>query len=228
MNEKALCTARELAIGYGKTPLLSDICLGVQPGQILTLIGPNGAGKTTLLNTLVKRIRPEAGTVIHKAGLSIGYLEQDSGLTASSTIIEEMRGVFRETLNARAKMREIAKKMEQAPDDTALQTEYARAQNAFEAGGGYEFEVEIKKILNGMGFADKAYETNIATLSGGEKTRLAIARLLLSDPELLILDEPTNHLDFKTLMWLEDYLNGYRGAVLIVSCLLYTSDAADE
>ena len=212
-----LASFTDVTVAYGETEILKTVTAAINAGDRIGLIGPNGAGKTTLLNTLVKRIRPEAGTVIHKAGLSIGYLEQDSGLTASSTIIEEMRGVFRETLNARAKMREIAKKMEQAPDDTALQTEYARAQNAFEAGGGYEFEVEIKKILNGMGFADKAYETNIATLSGGEKTRLAIARLLLSDPELLILDEPTNHLDFKTLMWLEDYLNGYRGAVLIVS-----------
>lgn len=212
-----LASFTDVTVAYGETGILKNVTAAINAGDRIGLIGPNGAGKTTLLNTLVKRIRPEAGTVIHKAGLSIGYLEQDSGLTASSTIIEEMRGVFRETLNARAKMREIAKKMEQAPDDTALQTEYARAQNAFEAGGGYEFEVEIKKILNGMGFADKAYETNIATLSGGEKTRLAIARLLLSDPELLILDEPTNHLDFKTLMWLEDYLNGYRGAVLIVS-----------
>ena len=212
-----LASFTDVTVAYGETEILKNVTAAINAGDRIGLIGPNGAGKTTLLNTLVKRIRPEAGTVIHKAGLSIGYLEQDSGLTASSTIIEEMRGVFRETLNARAKMREIAKKMEQAPDDTALQTEYARAQNAFEAGGGYEFEVEIKKILNGMGFADKAYETNIATLSGGEKTRLAIARLLLSDPELLILDEPTNHLDFKTLMWLEDYLNGYRGAVLIVS-----------
>lgn len=212
-----LASFTDVTVAYGETEILKNVTAAINAGDRIGLIGPNGAGKTTLLNTLVKRIRPETGTVIHKAGLSIGYLEQDSGLTASSTIIEEMRGVFRETLNARAKMREIAKKMEQAPDDTALQTEYARAQNAFEAGGGYEFEVEIKKILNGMGFADKAYETNIATLSGGEKTRLAIARLLLSDPELLILDEPTNHLDFKTLMWLEDYLNGYRGAVLIVS-----------
>ena len=147
-----LASFTDVTVAYGETEILKNVTAAINAGDRIGLIGPNGAGKTTL----VKRIRPEAGTVIHKAGLSIGYLEQDSGLTASSTIIEEMRGVFRETLNARAKMREIAKKMEQAPDDTALQTEYARAQKAFEAGGGYEFEVEIKKRLNGMGFADKA------------------------------------------------------------------------
>lgn len=212
-----LASLTDVTVAYGETEILKNITANINAGDRIGLIGPNGAGKTTLLNTLVRRIRPEAGSVIHKTDLSVGYLEQNSGLTASSTIMEEMRGVFREALNARAKMREIAKKMEQAPDDTILQMEYARAQSAFEAGGGYDFEIEIKKILKGMGFADKAYETNIATLSGGEKTRLAIARLLLSDPEMLILDEPTNHLDFKTLMWLENYLNGYKGAVLIVS-----------
>lgn len=212
-----LASFTDVTVAYGETEILKKVTANINAGDRIGLIGSNGAGKTTLLNTLVRRIRPEAGNVVHKTDLSVGYLEQNSGLTASSTIIEEMRSVFRATLNARTKMREIAKKMEQDPGDTNLQMEYAHAQSAFEAGGGYDFEVEIKKILNGMGFADKAYETNIATLSGGEKTRLAIARLLLSDPELLILDEPTNHLDFKTLMWLENYLNGYKGAVLIVS-----------
>ncbi|WP_066686631.1 ABC-F family ATP-binding cassette domain-containing protein [Christensenella intestinihominis] len=212
-----LASFTDVTVAYGETEILKNVTANINAGDRIGLIGPNGAGKTTLLNTLVKRIRPEEGAVAHKADLSVGYLEQNSGLDASSTIIGEMRSVFRKALNARERMQQIAKKMEQAPDDTALQKEYAHAQNVFEAGGGYDFEVEIRKILNGMGFSDKAYETDIATLSGGEKTRLAIARLLLSDPELLILDEPTNHLDFKTLMWLEDYLNGYKGAVLIVS-----------
>ena len=109
-----LASFTDVTVAYGETEILKNVTAAINAGDRIGLIGPNGAGKTTLLNTLVKRIRPEAGTVIHKAGLSIGYLEQDSGLTASSTIIEEMRGVFRETLNARAKMREIAKKMEQA------------------------------------------------------------------------------------------------------------------
>lgn len=212
-----LAAFHDVTVAYGDTEILSGITANVNAGDKIGIIGPNGAGKTTLLNTLVKRILPEEGGITHKTGLTIGYLEQNSGLDAANTIIDEMKNVFRAALDARDKMRRIEREMGDRPDDKALQEEYTRAQNEFEAGGGYRYEVEIKKILNGMGFADKAYETNISTLSGGEKTRLAIAKLLLLDPDLLILDEPTNHLDFKTLMWLEEYLNGYQGAVLIVS-----------
>lgn len=212
-----LAAFSDVTVAYGETQILCGVTANINAGDKIGIIGPNGAGKTTLLNTLVKRISPENGSVTHKSALSIGYLEQNSGLDVKNTIIQEMKHVFDAALNAQAKMREIEQKMADSPDDKMLQAEYDRAQSVFEAGGGYRYEIEIKKILNGMGFADKAYETNIATLSGGEKTRLAIAKLLLLDPDLLILDEPTNHLDFKTLMWLEEYLNGYKGAVLIVS-----------
>ena len=212
-----LASLTDVTVAYGDTEILKNITANINTGDRIGLIGSNGAGKTTLLNTLVRRLLPEKGTVTHKTGLITGYLEQNSGLDTDSTIIGEMRSIFREVIAAGERMRAIEQEMGERPEDKMLQAEYTRAQNRFEAGGGYSFEVEIKKILNGMGFSDKHYETNIATLSGGEKTRLAIARLLLLDPELLILDEPTNHLDFKTLMWLEEYLNGYKGAVLIVS-----------
>ncbi|MEG2625104.1 MAG: ABC-F family ATP-binding cassette domain-containing protein [Christensenella sp.] len=212
-----LAALSDITVAYGETEILTEVTANINAGDRIGLIGPNGAGKTTLLNTLVKRIAPEQGNITHKADLSIGYLEQNSGLNAQNTILEEMLGVFQKALDAGERMRSLEREMGVHPNDKGLQTQYSRAQNVFEAGGGYNFELEIKKILNGMGFADKAYETNISTLSGGEKTRLAIAKLLLSDPELLILDEPTNHLDFKTLMWLENYLNGYKGAVLTVS-----------
>lgn len=212
-----LVSITDVTVAYGETEILNHITANINAGDKIGLIGANGAGKTTLLKTIVRRILPEEGNVTHKADLSIGYLEQNSGLVADHTIIEEMRTVFAKALAAGKKMRELEKQMSLHPEDKALQTAYAQAQTNFEASDGYQVEVKIKKILNGMGFADKAYDTNISTLSGGEKTRLAIAKLLLMDPELLILDEPTNHLDFKTLMWLEDYLNGYKGAVLIVS-----------
>ena len=212
-----LVSITDVTVAYGETEILNHITANINAGDKIGLIGANGAGKTTLLKTIVRRILPEEGNVTHKADLSIGYLEQNSGLVADHTIIEEMRTVFAKALAAGKKMRELEKQMSLHPEDKALQTAYAQAQTNFEASDGYQVEVKIKKILNGMGFADKACDTNISTLSGGEKTRLAIAKLLLMDPELLILDEPTNHLDFKTLMWLEDYLNGYKGAVLIVS-----------
>lgn len=212
-----LVSITDVTVAYGETEILNHITANINAGDKIGLIGANGAGKTTLLKTIVRRILPEEGNVTHKADLSIGYLEQNSGLVADHTIIEEMRTVFAKALAAGKKMRELEKQMSLHPEDKALQTAYAQAQTNFEASDGYQVEVKIKKILNGMGFADKACDTNISTLSGGEKTRLVIAKLLLMDPELLILDEPTNHLDFKTLMWLEDYLNGYKGAVLIVS-----------
>lgn len=212
-----LVSITDVTVAYGETEILNHITANINAGDKIGLIGANGAGKTTLLKTIVRRILPEEGNVTHKADLSIGYLEQNSGLVADHSIIEEMRTVFAKALAAGKKMRELEKQMSLHPEDKALQTAYAQAQTNFEASDGYQVEVKIKKILNGMGFADKACDTNISTLSGGEKTRLAIAKLLLMDPELLILDEPTNHLDFKTLMWLEDYLNGYKGAVLIVS-----------
>ncbi|MEA5003979.1 MAG: ABC-F family ATP-binding cassette domain-containing protein [Christensenella sp.] len=212
-----LASFADVSVAYGDVEILKNIAANLNAGDKIGLIGANGAGKTTLLNTLVKRILPEEGSVIHKSGLSIGYLEQNSGLDGGNTIIAEMREVFHEALAAKEDMRRLEGEMHVHPDDKAIQHDYARAQALFEAKDGYQIEVNIKKILNGMGFSDKAYETTIATLSGGEKTRLAIAKLLLMDPDLLILDEPTNHLDFKTLMWLEEYLRGYKGAVLIVS-----------
>ncbi len=212
-----LASFADVSVAYGDVEILKNITANLNAGDKIGLIGANGAGKTTLLNTLTKRILPEGGSVIHKSGLSIGYLEQNSGLDGGNTIIAEMREVFHEALAAKEDMRRLEAEMHIHPDDKAIQRDYAHAQALFEAKDGYQIEVDIKKILNGMGFSDKAHETAIATLSGGEKTRLAIAKLLLMDPDLLILDEPTNHLDFKTLMWLEEYLRGYKGAVLIVS-----------
>lgn len=223
-----LASFADVTVAYGDATILKNITANLNAGDKIGLIGANGAGKTTLLNTLVKRILPEEGSVIHKSGLSIGYLEQNSGLNKQNTIIAEMRAVFHEALAAKEDMRRLEQKMHESPDDKALQRDYAHAQAVFEAGDGYQIGVNIKKILNGMGFSDKAYDTDISTLSGGEKTRLAIAKLLLQDPDLLILDEPTNHLDFKTLMWLEEYLRGYKGAVLIVSHDRYFLDKLAE
>lgn len=212
-----LVSFTDVTVAYGDAIILKNISANLNAGDKIGLIGANGAGKTTLLNTLVKRTLPESGSVTHKSGISIGYLEQNSGLNGENTIIAEMRSVFHEALAAKEEMRRLEREMNAHPEEQGLQRDYVRAQAVFDAQDGYQIEVNIKKILNGMGFSDKAYNTSIATLSGGEKTRLAIARLLLMDPELLILDEPTNHLDFKTLMWLEGYLRGYKGAVLIVS-----------
>ena len=196
--------------------------LKIEEGDRIGLVGVNGAGKSTLLNVLEGSLPLEQGERAARSGLSLGFLRQDSGLDGQNTIWEEMRGVFRPLLDAQAKAGRIAAQMGQYTDRSsldylALSEEYNRLQSYFEVNEGYNIDVKIRTILNGMGFADKDVDTPCDTLSGGEKTRLALARLLLSDPELLMLDEPTNHLDFATLQWLETYLQSYRGAIVVVS-----------
>ena len=148
---------------------------------------------------------------------SIGFLRQNSGLNSELTIGEELKNAFATLLETLDKMKVLEKKMADGGDIDSISHEYAELSSYFEARDGYRIDVKIKQVLNGMGFGSTPTDRVISTLSGGEKTRLALAKLLLEEPNLLILDEPTNHLDFETLMWLEDYLKGYKGAIIIVS-----------
>ncbi len=207
---------------FGEEQILYDINLSIEEKGRYGLIGVNGAGKSTLLNVIMDELDFEDGEIYRSTGLSVGYLKQNNGLERDNTIIEQMRVPFQDAINAEKKMRKLEKEMAGLTDQESLEykkiaSEYNRAQNIFDSRDGYNIDVKIKTILTGMGFADKDMDTVINTLSGGEKTRLAIARLLLEEPNLLILDEPTNHLDFKTLRWLEEYLINYNGAILVVS-----------
>ena len=207
---------------FGEEQILYDINLSIEEKGRYGLIGVNGAGKSTLLNIIMGELNFDEGELYRSTGLSVGYLKQNNGLERDNTIIEEMRVPFQDALDAEKKMRELEKEMavlnnQESTEYKKIASEYNRAQNIFDSRDGYNIDVKIKTILTGMGFADKDLNTVINTLSGGEKTRLAIARLLLEEPNLLILDEPTNHLDFKTLRWLEEYLTNYNGAILVVS-----------
>lgn len=202
--------------------LLKDINFTVEDREAVGLIGINGCGKSTLLNIITGREgydkTPEGLGSVNIAGkASIGFLRQNSGLNSELTIGEEMKNAFAPLLETLDKMKVLEKKMADGGDIDDISHEYAELSSYFEARDGYRIDVKIKQVLNGMGFGSTPTDRVISTLSGGEKTRLALAKLLLEEPNLLILDEPTNHLDFETLMWLEDYLKGYKGAIIIVS-----------
>ena len=214
---------------YNGNQILKNISLTIEDSDRIGLIGINGCGKSTLLKIITGREEPETQpepNIPHIAltkGTTIGFLEQNSGLDRSSTIIEEMRSVFSDLLETAERLRELEALMAEPNSHSdekrfaEISAEYDRKTAYFEANDGYLINVNITKVLNGMGFPAEMYDRVISTLSGGEKTRLALAKLLLENPKLLILDEPTNHLDFGTIMWLEDYLQDYKGALLIVS-----------
>lgn len=205
---------------YNGNQLLSNISLTIDESDKIGLVGNNGCGKTTLLKILTGSVEPDRftekdGIVSIAAKTTIGYLEQMNGLDSEKTVMEEMRSVFRPILDGIDRLREIELEIEMGDNSSA--DEYQQLSSWIEANDGYNTDVKIRMILNGMGFSEKDLDRTCSGFSGGEKTRLCISRLLLEEPNLLILDEPTNHLDFKTIMWLEDYLRAYRGAVLIVS-----------
>ena len=198
---------------FGSTLILQDISFKVEAKERLGIVGYNGCGKTTLLRIITNEMTPSEGTITSKEGVTIGYLKQAAGLNNENTVFEEMKTISGFDSIAK-RMTELERLMEN--DDSHID-EYINVSARFEAIGGYELDYRIRKILFGMSFDETSFTKKVSVLSGGEKTRLAFAKLLVSNPDILILDEPTNHLDINTLEWLEDYLISYSGAVIAVS-----------
>ncbi|MBR5512811.1 MAG: ABC-F family ATP-binding cassette domain-containing protein [Ruminococcus sp.] len=205
---------------YNGKQILTNVSLTVDENDKIGLVGNNGCGKSTLLKILTGSVEPDRfsekdGIISFAAKTTIGYLEQMGGLDSDKTVMEEMNRVFEPVHKAMERLRDI--ELEIQLGDNSSADEYQQLSSWLEANDGYNTDVKIRTVLNGMGFTGEQLNRTVSGFSGGEKTRLCIAKLLLEEPNLLILDEPTNHLDFKTIMWLEDYLRSYRGAVLIVS-----------
>jgi len=214
----SIVSASRLGVSYGAHDIFSDINIDVPAGAKIALVGPNGSGKTSLLRVMARLDRPSSGQIHWARGLTIGYLPQIPNLPDDGTLWAEMLRVFEYLLGQAVELRQMEALM---ADPTAQKdgiiARYGQALEAFELAGGYTYELEIDKVLTGLGFDETDYDRPLAQLSGGQKTRALLARLLLQKPSLLLLDEPTNHLDIEAVEWLEGYLKDWPGAVVAVA-----------
>ena len=217
----SILSFNDLSQSFGAFDLFSGIGGSVEYGSKIGVVGPNGVGKTTLLQLLVDNASPKTGSINLARDTRIGYLRQEAMLAFKGrehfTVRQEMERVFAHLTDMAAELETLENQMADNASDQAFLQRYSELQQKFEAAGGYDYDQRIKRILDGLGFEAENWETQLDHLSGGQKTRALLARLLLEEPDLLILDEPTNHLDIAAVEWLEGMLNAWDGAILIVS-----------
>ena len=216
----SLVTLAGVSKSHAAQHLFSDVGLMISTGRRIAIVGPNGAGKTTLLEIVTGDQQADAGTVTRAREVVIGYLRQEVAESAGRSAIAEVLAGAGEVSGIERRMRHIEVELEEAVDDDELHElmdEYGRLQHRFEAMGGYGLEAEARRILAGLGFADTDVERDIGEFSGGWMMRVALARLLLQNPDVLLLDEPTNHLDLASVEWLQGFLAQYAGAIVLVS-----------
>lgn len=219
-----LIELQDLGKSFGEHEVLKGITAGVERGDRIGIIGANGTGKTTLLRILCQESQPDTGDAVFANGVTCGYLEQAGRLSPEKDIYETMKTAFAPALRAMDEMEQLQKQLAQ-PHGPEVEENIAHCTAVIDSMDAYNMDTQIKKVLNGMGFPADTWSKKAGVLSGGEQTRLRLARLLLERPDILILDEPTNHLDLETMEWLESYLKTYRGAVLVVSHDRYFLDA---
>lgn len=204
---------------FNEVPVLSNVSFHIEDYEKSAIVGINGAGKTTLLRIIMGELAADNGTVTVSHDKSIGYLSQHEAVSGENTIYDELLSVKQDIIDLELKMRSVEMQMKSASEDTlkGLMDTYSALTHAFESSNGYAYKSELTGVLKGLGFAETEFARTVSTLSGGQKTRVALGKLLLLKPDLIILDEPTNHLDMSSITWLETYLKGYKGAVMIVS-----------
>ena len=217
-----------IGFSYGTETIIKNISFNLQENDKAGLVGVNGAGKSTLLKIITGELHHEEGEVFVSKDLVIGYLKQNAALNTDHTLWEELQEVFQSLISMEISIKELEKKISITPEDeimNSLMKEYGRLTERFSYLGGYEYNSRIRGVLRGLGFADEEFDQKVNILSGGQKTRLALAKVLLEEPGILMLDEPTNHLDINAVEWLEDYLKNYKKCLLIISHDRYFLDA---
>ena len=218
----AVITLQHVAKAFAGTPVLTGLSVQFERGERVGLVGPNGTGKSTVLRIIAGREKPDAGAVHVARHLRIGYLPQEANFRSDRTLREAMLAVFHDLRDKAARLRELEGQLGEtganpAAWDPAVLEEYTGLLSRFEERGGYTFEQRIEQVLSGLGFARELWDQPASVLSGGQRTRARLARLLLEQPDFLLLDEPTNHLDLETTEWLESFLAGWRGGLVVVS-----------
>lgn len=204
---------------FNEVPVLNNVSFHIEDYEKSAIVGINGAGKTTLLRIIMGELAADNGTVTVSHDKSIGYLSQHEAVSGENTIYDELLSVKQDIIDLERKMRSVEMQMKSASEDTlkGLMDTYSALTHAFESSNGYAYKSELTGVLKGLGFTESEFTRSVSTLSGGQKTRVALGKILLLKPDLIILDEPTNHLDMSSITWLETYLKSYKGAVMIVS-----------
>jgi ATP-binding cassette subfamily F protein 3 len=217
-----------ISLSFGINTVLKDITFKVEENDKIGIVGVNGAGKSTLLKVIAGILQADSGNIYISKNTRLGYLEQNSGLESSNSLWDEVLSVYKKLMDAEERLKALELRISTEKDDerlSSLMKEYSNLSDQFSRNGGFEYRSKVKGVLRGLGFTEEQFDLKVEILSGGQKTRLALAKLLLDEPDILILDEPTNHLDIEAIEWLEGFLKNFSKAVLIVSHDRYFLDS---